>query len=164
MAKTGFDPKRNPFEDMREAFEQAKRERKNVLVDVGGDWCVWCHRLEAFIEDHAELRELRERHFVTVKVFMGKGDDTTNIEFLNRLPPIDGVPHLFVYNAHSYLLCSQPTAPLEEGESYNFERVRAFLQGWSDWRKTPFDRLTTKELSLRYGRIISNDDQITPSA
>lgn len=165
MAKPLFDPKRNPFEDMRDALAQAKRERKNVLVNIGGDWCVWCHRLEAFISEHPELRELRDRHFVVVKVFIGTDKDETNRTFVSRLPQLAGVPHLFVYNGASYLLCSQATAALEEGETYNYEKVRAFLQEWSDWRKTPFDSMPTPELKQRFEKLIRPDDgSVTPSA
>ena len=140
-----FDPKRNPFDDLQNAFRRARQEKKNVLLDLGGDWCVWCHRLEAFIRDHAELRELRDRYYVTVKVYVGS-EDETNVEFLNRLPDFDGVPHLLVYNRQGQLLCSQDTQPLEEGESYHYERVKSFLARWSEPRLTPYDALPTAEL------------------
>lgn len=151
MADSLFDPDRDPFDDAVVALEQARREQKNVLFDIGGDWCIWCHRLERFINDHAELAQLRERHFVTVKVYLGEQDDS-NEEFLEQLPPFDGVPHLFVYNSKGQLLCSQPTEELEEGESYNFERIKNFLIEWSNSRLTPFDLMTTEELRQRFGR------------
>ncbi|GAB4109913.1 MAG: hypothetical protein Fur005_08430 [Roseiflexaceae bacterium] len=164
MATPLFDPERNPFEDVSAALEQARRERKNVLIDLGGDWCIWCHRLEAFIAEHPELAELRDKHYVTVRIFISDSDGT-NMDFLEQLPPFTGVPHLYVYNARGSLLCSQATEPFEVGESYDLEKIRAFLQEWSDWRRSPYDALSTAELKQRFEQYLrSNDDRPTLSA
>lgn len=165
MARQHFDPVRNPFDDVHQALEQARQKQKNVLLDLGGDWCVWCHRLEAFIQDHAELQQLREQHYITVKVYVGHADAPTR-EFFQRLPPIDGVPHLFVYNSRGELLCSQNTAVLEEGQSYDYERVKTFLATWADWRLTPYDALSTAELKRRFEQRVfsSSDSGLTTSA
>lgn len=151
MADPLFDPARNPFADAALAMERARREQKNVLFNIGGDWCIWCHRLEAFIRDHPELAQLRDQHFVTVKVYLSD-QDTVNEEFLSQLPPFDGVPHLFVYNSKGQLLCSQPTDELELDESYHYDRVKAFLTRWANPRLTPYDQLSTEELRQRFGR------------
>lgn len=164
MTKPLFDPRRNPYADIRAALEQARRERKNVLIDIGGDWCVWCHRLEDFIEGHPALAELRAQRYVTVRIYLGE-DDKTNWEFLRQLPTIDGVPHMFVYNGRGLLLHSQPTEPLEEGEGYSYERVHAFLLEWSDWRRSPYDALETSELKQRFEQLLRpSGDTPVPSA
>lgn len=165
MTRPLFDPNSDPFANIQQAIEQARRERKNVLLDLGGDWCIWCHRLEAFIHSHDELRELRDKHYVTLKVYVGN-DDERNVEFLSRLPPFEGVPHLLVYNSRGQLLCSQATDPFEEGESYNFELIKAFLQRWAGWRLSPHDSLSTDELRRRFERALtaSSDEGPTLSA
>ena len=152
-----FDPQRNPFDDMRDALEQARRERKNVLIDIGGDWCIWCQRLEAFIESHPTLAVLRAQHYITIRVYVSDKDDT-NEHFLSHLPPIDGVPHFIVYNARGLLLCSQGTLAFEEGETYSYERVHAFLLEWSDWHRSPYDKLTTDELKQHFQEFMRPDD------
>lgn len=164
MTKPLFDPRRNPYADVRAALEEARRDRKNVLIDIGGDWCVWCQRLEEFIASHADLAQLRDQHYVLVRVYLGE-EDQTNWEFLRQLPQIAGVPHLLVYNGRGLLLHSQPTEPLEEGESYAYERVRAFLAEWSDWRRSPYDALETSELKQRFEQLLRpRGDAPVPSA
>jgi hypothetical protein len=153
-----FDPQRNPFDDVNAALEQARRERKNVLLDLGGDWCIWCHRLEEFIATHPELAELRANHYVTVRIFISDSD-ATNMDFLEQLPSFAGIPHLYVYNARGELLCSQPTEPFEVGESYDFEKIHAFLQEWSNWRRSPYDRLSTDELKQRFQQYLRPQDE-----
>ncbi|KAB8141721.1 thioredoxin family protein [Chloroflexia bacterium SDU3-3] len=149
MVPALFDQRRNPFHDLRDALTQARKEHKNVLVTIGGDWCIWCHRLEAFIRANPELQALRDR-YVLVNVFISESNAEINADFLTHVPELDGVPHLVVYNGHGYLLCSQPTDPLEDGDTYSYERVRDFLETWSDWRRSIFDDLDTSELKQRF--------------
>jgi hypothetical protein len=152
MSAPLFDPARDPFADVQEAIDRASREDKNLLIHVGGDWCVWCNRLESFIRDHPDLSDLRESRYVTIKVYAG--DEAANTEFLDQLPPFSGVPHLFVYNRRGELLCSQDTEVFERGDTYDYAQVRAFLLRWSDPRLTPWDNLSTDELRLRFARQV----------
>ncbi|QQS36492.1 MAG: DUF255 domain-containing protein [Ignavibacteriales bacterium] len=52
-----FDPARNAAEDIQQTINLAKQYGKRILLDVGGEWCIWCHRLDAFIESHKELKD-----------------------------------------------------------------------------------------------------------
>ena len=42
----GYDPARDPFSDGRAALRLAMETRRKVLIEVGGDWCSWCHVLD----------------------------------------------------------------------------------------------------------------------
>lgn len=125
-----FNPTRDAFEDLQIARERAIRERKNILVEVGADWCVWCHRLESFIRSHPELQLLRARFFSHVRVCMGSYEAPA--EICSHLPPFEGIPHYFVFSTEGKLLHSQDTSSLEEGESYNYRKVWEFLSMWGD--------------------------------
>src|SRR6478609_7870084 len=63
-----FDPARDAARDLESALALAKTQGKRVIVDVGGEWCSWCHVLDRFLAADAEARGLRERGFVMVKV------------------------------------------------------------------------------------------------
>lgn len=67
-----FDLARNPFQDLKNAIEYVQKTNKRILLDVGGEWCIWCHRLYAFIESHKEIKEFLDKHFVVVKVNYSK--------------------------------------------------------------------------------------------
>jgi hypothetical protein len=157
MALASYDPQASPADDLRDAIQQARRQHKNVLVELGGDWCVWCERLERFIETHEELRDLREQHYVTVKVFVSDSEPA-NLDFLRTLPSFDAVPHLLVYNGSGALLVSQATDQLEAGESYDYGRLRQFLREWSDWRRTPYDAVEMSVLRRRFEQLFERDD------
>lgn len=125
-----FDPSRDAAKDIEQAVGEAARTGKRVLVDVGGDWCVWCREMERYFEAHADLRDLRDRNFVTVKV--NWSPENKNAAVLSKFPRIPGYPYLFVLDDKGVLLHSQDTGKLEDGKkSYNLEKFTAFLKEWA---------------------------------
>lgn len=123
-----FDPKRDADQDIREALAEARRTNRRVILDVGGEWCGWCHTLDRYFVQHADLRALRDKHYVWLKV--NYSQENRNTAVLSRYPQIPGYPHLFVLDQDGTLLQSQGTEVLEEGPSYNFDRMKAFLTKW----------------------------------
>src|SRR3982751_113132 len=65
---TRYDPKRDATQDLSEAINEAARTGKNVMLEVGGDWCSWCHTLDGFFTAHRDLIEVRDKNYVTVKI------------------------------------------------------------------------------------------------
>lgn len=124
-----YDPKADPKSDLRAALAQASRDGRNVLMDVGGEWCSWCHRMDKFIGDHEELRTLLEKNYVLVKVNFS--EENKNDAFLAGYPKVAGYPHMFVLDAKGKLLESKNTGDLEEGKGYNLERFVEFLNRYS---------------------------------
>lgn len=127
-----FDPARDPADDLRTATLAAQREGKRIVLDVGGDWCAWCRRLDAFVDSDATVRAYRDAHFVWMKV--NYSEENENVTFLSRFPKAKGYPHLFVLDADGKLLHSQFTGVLEQGKSYDREKVMAFLKKWAPAR------------------------------
>ncbi len=125
-----FDPGRDAAKDIGLAVAEAARSGKRVLVDVGGNWCSWCYEMERFIEAHPDLRDLRDRNFVTVKV--NYSPDNKNEAVLSKYPRISGYPHLFVLDDKGVLLHSQDTSKIEDGKkSYDLDKFLAFLKEWA---------------------------------
>ena len=42
-----FDPNRDAQKDIDNAIVKAKKFNKRILLDVGGEWCIWCRRLDS---------------------------------------------------------------------------------------------------------------------
>lgn len=124
-----YDPARDAAADIRAAVAEAARTHRRVLVEVGGEWCIWCHYMDDFFTAHPELTALRDRHYVLLK--LNYSEENENQEVLSRYPEITGYPHIFVLDADGSLLHSQNTAELEEGDSYNLERFTKFLETWA---------------------------------
>jgi thiol:disulfide interchange protein len=124
-----FDPRRDAGQDIQSAIREATRSHKRIILDVGGEWCGWCRALDRFYVAHADLRGFREKNFVWVKINFSPENE--NRQVLSRYPGIHGYPHLFVLEQDGKLLHSQETGPLEEGKSYNLERMFEFLRKWA---------------------------------
>ena len=107
-------------------MEAARAEGKSVLVDVGGEWCTWCHILDRFIGSRPAVQALLHDHYVTVKVNFSP--ENRNEALLSRWPRASGYPHFYVLDGTGALVASQATSELEAGQSYDEEKVLVFLR------------------------------------
>jgi thioredoxin-related protein len=123
-----FEPRRDPAADLAQALTLATAQHKHVIVDVGGEWCSWCHILDQFIASHDDVRQLVDANYVWVKVNVSP--ENKNEAFLSRWPKVKGYPHLFLLDARGALMQSQNTGELESGHDYDHAKVIAFLQRW----------------------------------
>ncbi|HEX3072248.1 MAG TPA: hypothetical protein VHP30_01425, partial [Ignavibacteriales bacterium] len=53
----------------------------------------WCKRLDAFIEENSEIKNMMASNFVTVKINFSP--ENKNEAFLSKYPKVDGYPHFF---------------------------------------------------------------------
>jgi thiol:disulfide interchange protein len=126
----GYDPAADPFEQLAAAEAEARAQDKPILVIAGGEWCIWCHYLDRFLHDEAELDAALHETFVVVKAYYG--DETDNQAFFDTLPEAIGYPHFWILAADGSVLESQNTLPLEDGDkSYDPARFRAFIERWA---------------------------------
>ena len=124
-----FDPQANPTFELKKTIKLAKKENKRIILDVGGEWCIWCHRIDEFIAQNKEINEFMHKNFVVLKINYSK--ENKNEKFLSRFPKIEGYPHFFVLEKNGKLLHSQNTGLLEKGKSYDPEKMMDFLKEWS---------------------------------
>ena len=127
--RTRFDPARDPSADVQTATVTAVREKKRILLDVGGEWCIWCHRLDRFLHDQSDLDAYLKDHFVVVKVNYSK--ENKNEKFLGQYPAIDGFPHVFLLEPDGKFLLSQSTGDFEAGKGYDHDKILQFLKKWT---------------------------------
>lgn len=124
-----FDPSRDPFKDLSIAIDEASKLNKRIILDVGGEWCKWCHIIDKFIDEQTEINEYLNNHYIVLKI--NYSEENKNENFLTRYPEIEGYPHFFILEKNGELLHSQNTGLLEEGKSYDPEKFMNFLKKWS---------------------------------
>lgn len=125
-----FDPSANPEKDLKKAIAEARKSGKNILLDVGGEWCIWCHRLDKLFEDNKDLSEFEHNNYVVVKINYSK--ENKNEKFLSKFPKVAGYPHLFVLDKNGRLLHSQDTGQLENTNGgHDKSKVFEFLKKWA---------------------------------
>lgn len=123
-----YDPARDPAADLAEAIRLAGETNKRILLQVGGQWCGWCHRLDRYVAENPAVAAMLHDHFIIMKV--NYSEENRNEEFLAQYPKVPGFPHLYVLRSDGALLFSQPTAELESGSSYDEEAMLTFLERW----------------------------------
>lgn len=124
-----YDPTSNPEKDIENAIAEAGRTGKRILLEVGGEWCSWCHIMDRYFDQNPKLLEFREKKFVTVKINFSQENE--NKKLLSRYPAISGYPHIFVLDTNGKLLHSEETGQLESGKSYDLEKFFSFLKKWA---------------------------------
>ncbi len=124
----GFNPKADAAKDIAAGVKLAAKENKRVLIDVGGEWCGWCHKLNKLFHEDKTVADLLKNGYVVVKVNFS--EENKNESVLSKYPEIKGYPHLFVLDSKGKLLHSQDTGLLEEGDHHSPKLVTDFLKKW----------------------------------
>lgn len=125
---TAYDFHRDPAKDLALAETEAQAQHKRILLEVGGDWCYWCHQLDNFFKSNAAVTKLRDDNYILLKVNMSS--ENANSEFLSQYPRIPGYPWIFVLDADGKFLKSEDTDLLQAGNVYSGSNITEFLTAW----------------------------------
>ena len=74
-----YDPARDPFVDLEQAVAEAGKTNKHILLEVGGEWCSWCHILDDYLQEKTEVANVLQQNYVVIKVNFG--EENFNDEF-----------------------------------------------------------------------------------
>jgi len=123
-----YDPERNPYDDGRAALELAKETKRRVLIEIGGDWCVYCHIFDRFIKSDQEVADKFFNTFVLLKV--NYSDANPNKEFLSGFAGIDGYPYIFITENNGKVIYANDMREMTDKGKPNKEKMFAFLKRW----------------------------------
>ena len=66
--RAGYEQPYHPEEDgdmrINQVLKQAKKEGKKVLVQIGGNWCVWCLRFNHLVTTPPELKQILNKTYI----------------------------------------------------------------------------------------------------
>ena len=121
-----FEPARDAVADVQQAIALAQAQRKMVLVDVGGEWCSWCHVFDRFVARSPEVQKAIQERYILLKV--NYSPQNRNQALLSQWPRAQGYPHFYVLDAGGRVIASQASAELEAARDYDEAQVLAFLR------------------------------------
>jgi thiol:disulfide interchange protein len=127
-----YHPDANVIEDLAKAIQQAMAQNKNILLEIGGNWCKWCHAFNKFTTSDHEIDSTMNADYVVLHVNYSK--ENKNLPFLETLeyPQRFGFPVFVVLNQQGQRMHTQSSWYLEDGkDSYDKEKTIAFLQDWA---------------------------------
>ena len=132
--KKVYNEEINPLEQIDQALVQAQAEGKFVICQVGGNWCPWCLRFAEYITNDSTINALVEQNFVYIHVnYHPRKATEWSAAMMKRLnnPARFGFPVFVVLDEHGKVLHIQDSSFLEEGKSYNQEKVLRFFKNWT---------------------------------
>lgn len=126
-----YDPKENAEAKIAELVKKAKKENKNIMIQAGGNWCIWCLRFNDFVQKTPELKKVVDDNYLyyhlnwspenkNEKIFAKYGDPGAKF----------GYPVFIVLDKDGKQIHTQDSSVLEEGKGYSEAKVKDFFNEW----------------------------------
>lgn len=126
-----YDPKADAEKDIQNLIAKAKKDKKNIMIQAGGNWCIWCLRFNNFVQTTPELKQIVDDNYLYYH--LNYSPDNKNEKVFSKYGnPGDkfGYPVFIVLNKDGKQIHIQPSDVLEEGKGYSLDKVKDFLQKW----------------------------------
>jgi len=126
-----YHPEANAELDIQNALKLAKKTHKNVIIQAGGNWCIWCLRFNNYVQQTPELKKLADDNYVYYHLNWSPENKNEKV-FAKYGNPGDkfGYPVFIVLDENGKQIHTQDSAVLEEGSGYSLEKVKAFFNAW----------------------------------
>ena len=127
-----YDPKADAAKDIEKLVAQAKKEGKNVMIQAGGNWCIWCLRFNQYVQTTPELKKLVDDNYVYYHLNYSPDNKNEKV-FAEYRNPGDkfGYPVFIVLDQNGKMIHTQQSDVLEEGKGYSLEKVKEFFTKWT---------------------------------
>ena len=114
-----------------ELVKKAKKENKNIILQAGGNWCVWCLRFNTFVQTTPELKNVVDENYLYYHLNYSPKNKNEKI-FAKYGNPGEkyGYPVFIVLDKNGKQIHTQESGSLEEGKGYSVEKVKAFFEAW----------------------------------
>lgn len=139
-----YHPDADARADIANAVKKAAAEHKNVLLQIGGNWCIWCIRFNDLVIHDADLNKYVRDNYVIVHVNYSK--ENMNEKLLADLgyPQRFGFPVFIVLDDKGNRLHTQNSSYLEEGKGHGKDKVMGFFHDWAPSAMDPKNYVSTK--------------------
>jgi thioredoxin-related protein len=137
-----YKPAEDAEKGIAQAVKEAKAAGKQVFIQIGGNWCIWCMRFNDFVKSDKSIDSLVNASYVVYHLNYSK--ENTNSKLLAKygFPQRFGFPVFLVLDGNGKLLHTQNSSYLESGKSYDAGKVKGFF---ADWTKKALDPAAYKE-------------------
>jgi len=125
-----YNPQANAAQDIKNAAALAAKQHKHVLLQIGGNWCIWCVRFHDLVQSDTMLTRLVNENYVVVHVNYSPENKNEKVLASLGYPQRFGFPVFVVLDANGNRLHTQNSAYLEEGKGHSPKKVAEFLQQW----------------------------------
>ncbi len=126
-----YHPEENAEEKINTLVAQAQKENKNIILQAGGNWCIWCLRFNKFVLDTPELKSIVDNNFLYYHLNYSPDNKNEKIfEKYGNPGAKFGYPVFIVLDKNGKLIHVQDSSVLESGSGYSKEKVKDFFSQW----------------------------------
>jgi thioredoxin-related protein len=126
-----YNPNANAETDIAAAIKEAKSANKHVLLQAGGNWCSWCIEFNRFVHADSSIDSLLSKCFVSYHLNYSTENENKAVFAKYGYPQRFGFPVFIVLDANGNRIHTQNSEYLEQGKSYNKQKVMEFLLNWT---------------------------------
>ena len=127
-----YDTNADGLQQFKSAVKQAGEEHKNVMIQIGGNWCSWCYKFHDYYTNDAKLDSMIKADYVVIRVNYDKSLKNEKLFAQLDYPQRFGFPVIVICDAEGNRLHTQNSWYLEDGKgSYDREKFLAFLKNWT---------------------------------
>lgn len=126
-----YHPEANATKEIADKVKEAKASGKHVLIQVGGNWCIWCARFNDFVNSDATLDSAVKAAYVVYHLNYSKENKNLDVLAHYGFPQRFGFPVFLVLDGNGKLMHTQNSSYLEAGKSYDKDKVLGFFNDWS---------------------------------
>ncbi len=127
-----YHPEADAAKDIAVLLQQAKRENKNIVIQAGGNWCIWCLRFNEYIHTNKKVSKVVKDKLLYYHLNYSK--ENKNEAIFSKYAPEGGklgYPFFIVLNKDEQVLKVQDSGSLELGKGYDEAKVLAFFNSWT---------------------------------
>jgi thioredoxin-related protein len=126
-----YDPSADASIDISAAIKLAKIAHKHVLLQAGGNWCSWCIEFNRFTLADGQIDSLINQCFVVYHLNYSKENPNKQVFARYGYPQRFGFPVFIILDEDGNRIHTQNSEYLEQGKSYNKQKVMDFLVQWT---------------------------------
>ena len=126
-----YAPGANAEKEIKDAVKQAKDEGKHVLIQIGGNWCIWCARFNEFVTSDKSIDSLVNNNYVVYHLNYSKENKNETLLAKYGYPQRFGFPVFLILDGKGNLLHTQNSSYLEKDKGYSKENVTGFFNDWT---------------------------------
>jgi thioredoxin-related protein len=127
-----YKPEDKAEQEIATVVKEAKAQGKHVLIQIGGNWCVWCARFNDFITTDKSIDSLVQANYL--EYHMNYSKENYNAKLLEKYgyPQRFGFPVFLILDGDGKLIHTQNSWYLEDGKkSYDRDKVVEFFTDWT---------------------------------
>lgn len=125
-----YDPKADAQADINKLVAQAKKEGKNIMIQAGGNWCIWCLRFNNFVQTTPELKEIVDKNYLYYH--LNYSPDNKNEKVFAQYVDIkekQGYPFFIILDKNGKMIhILKDSRVLEKENGYDKETVLKFFK------------------------------------